>query len=60
MESARVATKRRRQSVSRGVEDMKWHVAPLIKSANPDYTDYTCLAEDVHIAGKVLWTMRRA
>lgn len=30
-----------------------------LKSANPDYADYTCLAEDVHIVGKVLWTVRR-
>ena len=30
-----------------------------LKSANPDYADYTCLAEDVHIVGKVLWTGRR-
>ena len=27
-----------------------------LKSAN---SDYTCLAEDVHIVGKVLWTVRR-
>ncbi len=30
-----------------------------LKSANPDYADYTCLAQDVHIVGKVLWTVRR-
>ena len=30
-----------------------------LKSANPEYADYTCLAEDVHIVGKVLWTVRR-
>ena len=30
-----------------------------LKSANPDYADYTCLAEDVHIVGKVLWTVRK-
>ena len=30
-----------------------------LKSANPDYADYTRLAEDVHIVGKVLWTVRR-
>ncbi len=30
-----------------------------LKSANPDYNDYTVLAEDVHIVGKVLWTVRR-
>ena len=30
-----------------------------LKSTNPDYADYTCLAEDVYIVGKVLWTVRR-
>ena len=30
-----------------------------LKSANPDYADYTCLAQDVHIVGKVLWTVRK-
>ena len=30
-----------------------------LKSANPDYADYTALASDVHIVGKVLWTVRR-
>ena len=30
-----------------------------LKSAHPDYADYTCLAQDVHIVGKVLWTFRR-
>lgn len=30
-----------------------------LKSAHPDYADYTCLAQDVHIVGKVLWTVRR-
>ena len=30
-----------------------------LKSANPAYTDYTCLAEEAHIVGKVLWTVRR-
>ena len=28
-------------------------------SANPDYTPYTCHAQDAHIVGKVLWTIRR-
>ena len=28
-------------------------------SANPDYAPYTCLAEAVHIVGKVLWTLKR-
>ena len=29
-------------------------------SANPDYTPYTCLAEEARIVGKVIWTVRRA
>ena len=29
-------------------------------SANPDYVPYTCLAEDVHMVGKVLWKVTRA
>ena len=28
-------------------------------SANPDYLAYTCLADETHIVGKVLWTVRR-
>ncbi len=28
-------------------------------SANPDYVPYTCLAQDAHILGKVLWAVRR-
>ena len=28
-------------------------------SANRDYPPYTCLAENAHIVGKVLWTLRR-
>ena len=30
-----------------------------LKSANSDYADYTCLAEEAYIVGKVLWTVRR-
>ena len=30
-----------------------------LKSANADYADYTAPAVDVHIVGKVLWTVRR-
>ena len=26
-------------------------------SANPTYEPYTCLAQDAHIVGKVLWTL---
>ena len=29
-----------------------------LKSANPRYADYDCLAGDVHIAGRVLWSIR--
>lgn len=29
-----------------------------LKSANPDYADYSCLVGEVHIVGKVLWTVR--
>ena len=28
-------------------------------SANPEYKPYTCLAQDAHIVGKVLWTVGR-
>ena len=28
-------------------------------SANPDYTPYTCLAEDAHVVGKVVWALKR-
>ena len=28
-------------------------------SANPDYAPYTCLVQDVHILGKVLWVVRK-
>ena len=28
-----------------------------LKSASPDYDDYTCLAADAHVVGKVLWTL---
>ena len=28
-------------------------------SANPDYAPCSCLVEDVHILGKVLWVVRR-
>ena len=30
-----------------------------LKSANPNYDDYTVPAQDAHIVGKVLWTVRR-
>ena len=28
-------------------------------SANPDFAPYTCLAQEAHIVGRVLWTIRR-
>ena len=28
-------------------------------STNPDYAPYTCLAQEAHIVGRVLWTIRR-
>ncbi len=30
-----------------------------LKSANPDYADYDCMARGLHIAGRVLWTVRK-
>ena len=30
-----------------------------LKSANPDYEDYTCLAQEAHVVGKVVWTFKR-
>ena len=32
---------------------------PRLLSANPDYPAYTCLAGEAHVAGKVLWTLRK-
>lgn len=31
-----------------------------LHSANPGYEPYTCLAEEAHIVGKILWVIRRA
>ena len=31
----------------------------IIKSVNPDYETYERLAEEVHIAGRVIWAARR-
>ncbi len=28
-------------------------------SANPDYEPYTCLADDVHVVGKVVWVVKQ-
>ena len=33
--------------------------AVRLKSTHPDYADYTCYSQDVHIVGKVLWTVKR-
>ncbi len=30
-----------------------------LKSANLDYEDYTCLAQEVHVVGKVVWTVKK-
>ena len=30
-----------------------------LKSANAEYADYTAPVGDVHIVGKVLWTVRK-
>ena len=30
-----------------------------LKSANPECKDDTCLAADIHIVGKILWTVGR-
>ncbi len=30
-----------------------------LHSANPDYEPYSCLAEEAHIVGKVVWTVRK-
>ena len=30
-----------------------------LHSANPEYEPYSCLAEEAHIVGKVLWTVRK-
>ena len=30
-----------------------------LKSANPDYDDYDCLAQDVRLVGRVLWSIRK-
>ena len=30
-----------------------------LHSANPEYEPYTCLAEEAHVVGKVVWTVRK-
>ena len=43
------------------VEVMPHEKPPRLRfhSANPDYEPYTCLAEEAHIVGKVVWTVRK-
>ncbi len=40
------------------VQGQEPHRLRLI-SANPDYAPYSCLADEAHIAGKVVWTVRK-
>ena len=30
-----------------------------LKSANPDYDDYDCLVQDIHLLGRVVWSIRK-
>ena len=39
--------------------DDRGEPALRLKSSNPEYDDYTILAQDAHIVGKVLWTVRK-
>ena len=45
--------------VVKRVEIVSDEEPPRLLSANPDYPAYTCLAEEAHVAGKVLWTLRK-
>ena len=47
--------------VVKRVEMLTLSDPPAIRllSANPDYQPYTCLADEAHIVGKVLWTIRK-
>ena len=47
--------------VVKRVEAMHGNGAPRLRllSANPDYAPYARLAEEVHIVGKVIWTVRK-
>ena len=59
----RAARTRRARCTSSGkrVEVMP-HEEPArlrLHSANPEYEPYTCLAEEAHIVGKVVWTVRK-
>ena len=39
--------------------DERGEPALRLKSTNPEYVDYMVRAEDAHIVGKVLWTVRK-
>ncbi|MDE0382088.1 MAG: LexA family transcriptional regulator [Rhodospirillales bacterium] len=47
--------------VVKRVEVMPHEEPPRLRlhSANPEYEPYTCLAEEAHIVGKVVWTLRK-
>ena len=47
--------------VVKRVEVMPHEEPPRLRlhSANPDYDPYTCLAEEAHIVGKVVWNVRK-
>ena len=47
--------------VVKRVEVMPHAEPPRLRlhSANPDYEPYSCLAEEAHIVGKVVWTVRK-
>ena len=48
--------------VVKRVETMRGEGPPRLRllSANPDYEPDTCLVQEAHIVGKVIWTVRRA
>ena len=47
--------------VVKRVEAIRGSEPPRLRllSANPGYEPYTCLVEDAHIVGKVVWTLKR-
>ena len=47
--------------VVKRVEVMPHEEPPRLRlhSANPEYEPYTCLAEEAHVVGKVVWTVRK-
>ena len=47
--------------VVKRVEVLPYTEPPRLRliSCNPAYEPYTCLAQDAHVVGKVLWTLRR-